>query len=81
MRWIVLLAVVLAVLVTSAPLWAQSLGAPMHASVLAMVNVVGDGVRASPEQYKMAALGAFLIGGSTRLRRRRRPEEADGGTP
>lgn len=77
MRWIVVIAV-LGVLGTSAPVWAESMGSmPVQASVLAVFNVVGDGLRGSPEPVKMALLGGGLIAGALRLRRTR--DEKDTG--
>ena len=71
-------AVLLAVLVTSAPLRAQSLATvSLSASVLALVDVVGKSVRGSPEPLKLALLGGGLMVGSGRLRRRRCVQAAE----
>lgn len=70
MRWIVA-ATVLAILVASAPLWAQSLAsAYASGSVLALLVVVRNGVRGSPESLKLALLGGGLFVGAVGLRRR-----------
>ncbi len=70
MRWIVLVTV-LALLVTSAPLWAQSVTVPVQANVLALLELVNQGFRGTPEPVRLALLGGALVTGSVTLRRRR----------
>lgn len=76
--WRMVLVTLLAILVASTPLWAQSLATvSAGASVLVLVDVVGDSVRGSPEPLKLAFLGGGLIVASVRLRRRRGMEAAE----